>query len=172
MPGPGATRARTATAPGREWAAVVTGSWSSGPARKLEPARTTQRDARRSQGSRGLRAAWRSSRRGFSYRRARRARPDCGLGLPQSGSLKGPRLIRLGLLFPTAPTPGQSGRGPEAVRGAHLRVRELKSWQGLKIANTRGRLQWDPGRSHLTSGTSAVPGISKASNKTHEWREL
>lgn len=40
----------------------------------------------------GAGEAWRSCSRGS---RCRRARPDCGLGLPQSGSLKGPRLLGL-----------------------------------------------------------------------------
>lgn len=60
---------------------------------------------------------------------ALRARPDCGLGLPQRGSLKGPRplALRLGLglglrlplrlLLQTAPSPGQSGRGQGAAYG-------------------------------------------------------
>lgn len=92
--------------------------------------------------------AWGSSRRG-SRRRCRRARPDCGLGLPQSGSLKGPRPLGLGWrpprLRPQARVGGarRTRVGPPSPRWnlnvAGARSRELRRWgcDGIPRAHPR-----------------------------------
>lgn len=84
---------RAAATRGRESAAGLTGAWSSSLARRLRRPEPRARCSRKAGGAR------RSCRRG-SRRRCRRARPDCGLGLPQSGSLKGPRPLGLGWRSP------------------------------------------------------------------------
>lgn len=63
----------------------------------IQPARGLRRPEPRARCSREAGGAWRSCRRGS---RCRRARPDCGLGLPQSGSLKGTRPLGLGWRSP------------------------------------------------------------------------
>lgn len=125
------------------------------------------RPARCSAGARGAagpRAAWRSGHRDYSYRRGRRARPDCGLGLPQSGSLKGPRPLglRLPLRLAAAATRGQSGRGPETSCRADLRVLGLGSRKGLRNGNTQGGLRWDPGRTHLARDRACGSSASQS----------
>ncbi|KAK2106975.1 hypothetical protein P7K49_016489, partial [Saguinus oedipus] len=83
----------------------------------LAPASASLRDAGGSQGSRGLRAAWRCSRGDYSNRRGRRARLDCGLGLPQSGSLKGPLPLGLRLPLRAAQTLAKVGGAPRPAAG-------------------------------------------------------
>lgn len=77
------------------------------------------------------------------------ALPGCGLGLPQRGSLKGPRPpelhLRLRLRLRAASTPGQSGRGPVAGSRADLQGLEPGSWEGVRSLNCRGGLR-GPGR--------------------------
>lgn len=63
--------------------------------------------------------------------------------------LKGAAALGLRLRLPAAPTPGQSGRGPEAGGGADLWVMELGSRKELKNGSTRGGLRWDSARAHL-----------------------
>lgn len=94
--------------------------------------RSHARDARGRAGD-----AWRSSRRG-SRRRCRRARPP-GLRARVTAErlLKGAAAARTRLALAAAPTPGQSGRGPEAARGAHLPALELRSRRGLAVAELR-----------------------------------
>lgn len=96
----------------------------------------------------------------------RQARPDCGLGLPQRGSLKGPRRtpLRLPLALGAVSTPCQSGRGPEAGGGADFGGLETGSRKGLGGENRRGGLRGSKGT--LTRETADGAGLSKASNKS------
>ncbi|MEJ1270880.1 hypothetical protein NN561_001709 [Cricetulus griseus] len=52
--------------------------------------------------------------------------------------LKGAAAARTRLALAAAPTPGRSGRGPEAARGAHLPALELKCRRGLGAASFGG----------------------------------
>ena len=63
--------------------------------------------------------------------------------------LKGAAALGLRLPLPAAPTPGQSGRGPEAGDGADLWVLELGSRKELRNRSTRGGLRGDSGRAPL-----------------------
>lgn len=179
VPGPGATRARAAAAPGRGGRRVVTEARSSSPARGLAPARVTPRDARREPGEPRGPGPLGGAVTDYSYSRGRRARPDCGLGLPQSGSLKGPRQLglrlRLRLRLPLRPvaaaTCGQSGRGPEAGCRADLQVLGLGSRKGLRNGNTQGGLRWDPGRTHLARDRECGSSSSQSREQNYQVRE-
>lgn len=58
--------------------------------------------------------------------------------------LKGAAAARTRLALASAPTPGQSGRGPEAARGAHLPALELKCGGGSEPRVEAVGLRWDP----------------------------
>ncbi|XP_076789579.1 uncharacterized protein LOC143442177 [Arvicanthis niloticus] len=85
--------------------------------------------------------------------------------------LKGAAAARTGLALAAAPTPGQSGRGPEAARGAHLPALELGSRRGLGGASFGGGLRWNPESSHFGSGAVCGSRAFLASHRPHEWAE-
>ncbi|XP_029393905.1 uncharacterized protein LOC115063847 [Mus pahari] len=86
--------------------------------------------------------------------------------------LKGAAAARTGLALAAAPTPGQSGRGPEAARGAHLRALGLGSRRGLGAASFGGGLRWNLESSHLGPGAVCGTRAFPASHRPHEWGEL
>lgn len=85
--------------------------------------------------------------------------------------LKGAAAARTGLALAAAPTPGQSGRGPEAARGAHLPALGLGSRPGLGAASFSGGLRWNPESSHLGPGAVCGARAFPASHRPHEWGE-
>lgn len=103
----------------------------------------------------GAGEAWRSCRRGS---RRRRARLDCGLGLPQSGSLKGPRPLGLRQRWRRLrPQAGVGGARRPRV-GSTSRRQNLKLGVGLGGASFGGGLRGNPGSSHLARPPGAVCG--------------
>lgn len=86
--------------------------------------------------------------------------------------LKGDAAARTGLALAAAPTPGQSGRGPQAARGAHLPALELGSRRGFGAASFGGELRWNPESSHLGPGAVCGSRAFPASHRPHEWGEV
>lgn len=85
--------------------------------------------------------------------------------------LKGAAAARTGLALAAAPTPGQSGRGPEAARGAHLPALGLGSRRELEAASLGGGLRRNPESSHLCPGAVCGARAFPASHRPHEWGE-
>lgn len=136
VPGPGMSRAGGGCAePGER----------SGAHRRLviRPSRRTAPAGATREMLAGAGDAWRSSRRG-SRRRCRRARPDCGLGLPQSGSLKGPRPLGLGWRSPRLRPQARVGGARRPRVGAPLPALELKCGGGSEQRVATVGLRWDP----------------------------
>nr|XP_045222776.1 collagen alpha-1(I) chain-like [Macaca fascicularis] len=171
VPCPGASRARAAAAPSRERAAgiyrlLVIRAGPRAGAGQCRPVRCSREPGKpRVPGrlevqSRRLQLPPRPSRP-----------PGLRARVTAERLLKGAAAARAPAPAPApgGSNPGQSGRGPEAGRGADLLVLELGSGKEPKNPNTRSRSVEILEAHTLPRAEGAVPGFSKASHKTCQW---
>lgn len=101
------------------------------------------------------------------------ARPDCGLGLPQSGSLKGPRPLALGWRSPRLRPQARVGGARRPRVGPTSPRWNFGLGGGSQWPSSGGGLRWEPESSPSPRG----PGVCgsrtfPASHRPRKWGEV